>query len=64
MARTVAELPKGAHITGYASLGVISKMFALGKAREILAETGRHIDAAVALVRESLSRQPIKLTTE
>lgn len=41
MARTVAELPKGARITDYISLGVISKTFPLGKVREILAETGR-----------------------
>ncbi len=41
MARTVAELPQGARITDYISLGVISKTFPLGKVREILAETGR-----------------------
>lgn len=41
MARTVAELPKGARITDYISLGVISKTFPLRKVREILVETGR-----------------------
>ena len=37
MARTVAELPKGARITDYISLGVISKTVPLGKVWEILA---------------------------
>jgi len=41
MARTVAELPKGARITDYISLGVISKTFPLWKVRKILADTGR-----------------------
>ena len=41
MARTVAELPKGARITDYISLGVISKSFPKQKVNEILERTGK-----------------------
>ncbi len=41
MARTVAELPKGARITDYISLGVISKTFPMGKLKEVLIKTGK-----------------------
>jgi len=41
MARTKAELPKGARITDYISLGVIGKAFPLGKVEEILDKTGK-----------------------
>jgi len=41
MARTVAELPKGARITDYVSLGVIAKTFPAERVREALAETGK-----------------------
>ena len=41
MARTAAELPAGARITDYVSLGVISKTFPLSKVREILKRTGK-----------------------
>ena len=40
MARTVAELPQGARITDYISLGVIRTTFPLRKVREILVRTG------------------------
>ena len=36
MARTVAELPKGARITDYISLGVISKTFPLNTIHTII----------------------------
>ena len=41
MARTVAELPKGARITDYISLGVISKSFPKQKVNEILERKGK-----------------------
>lgn len=41
MARTVAELPKGARITDYISLGVIAGRFPADEVRAVLAETGR-----------------------
>lgn len=41
MARTVAELPKGARITDYISLGVISKTFPCDKIKEVLRDTGK-----------------------
>jgi len=41
MARTVAELPKGARITDYISLGVISKTFPLSTIHTVLSRTGR-----------------------
>jgi len=41
MARSVAELPKGARITDYISLGVISKTFPLEKIQAAVRETGR-----------------------
>lgn len=41
MARTLAELPKGARLTDYISLGVIAATFPLAKVREILRETKR-----------------------
>lgn len=40
MARTVAELPAGARITDYISLGVISKAFPITTIRTVLAQTG------------------------
>ena len=41
MARTVAELPKGARITDYISLGVISKTFPINMIQTILDQTGK-----------------------
>src|SRR5580692_263164 len=41
MARTVAELPKGARITDYITLGVVAKTFPVETVREVLAATGR-----------------------
>lgn len=41
MARTVAELPAGARITDYISLGVITKTFPRLKVESILAATGK-----------------------
>lgn len=41
MARTVAELPAGARITDYISLGVMSKSFPAGAIERVLASTGR-----------------------
>jgi hypothetical protein len=40
MARTVAELPEGARITDFISLGVISKTFPLETIKKILSQTG------------------------
>ena len=40
MARTVAELPPGARITDYISLGVITKTFPLSSIGPVLSETG------------------------
>lgn len=40
MARTVAELPAGARITDYISLGVISKAFPITTIRTVLAQAG------------------------
>jgi len=41
MARSVAELPKGARITDFISLGVISKTFPLTTIKEVLSRTGK-----------------------
>jgi hypothetical protein len=41
MARTVAELPAGARITDYISLGVLTKTFPLEKVKAILSATGK-----------------------
>jgi hypothetical protein len=41
MARTLAELPKGARITDFISLGVISKTFPLNTIQTILSRTGK-----------------------
>ena len=41
MARTVAELPKGARITDYITLGVAAKTFPVETVREVLAATGK-----------------------
>src|SRR3990172_4483499 len=41
MTRTLAELPKGARITDFISLGVISKTFPLEKIKEVLIQTGK-----------------------
>ena len=40
MARTIAELPQGARITDFISLGVISTTFPMEKIQEILHTTG------------------------
>ena len=41
MARTVAELPKGARITDYISLGVLTKTFPLDKVIAVVAAAGK-----------------------
>jgi len=41
MARTIAEIPKGARITDYISLGVISKTFPMKTIQAILERTGK-----------------------
>jgi hypothetical protein len=41
MSRTVAELPEGARITDYISLGVLAKTFPRNRIDEVLAQTGR-----------------------
>jgi len=41
MARTLAELPKGARITDYISLGVVAKYFPLARVQEVLVATDR-----------------------
>lgn len=41
MARTLAELPSGARLTDYISLGVIAAKFPLARIHEILRETGK-----------------------
>lgn len=41
MARTLAELPKGARLTDYISLGVIAAAFPLDRLHDILRRTGR-----------------------
>ena len=41
MARTVAELPRGARITDYISLGVIAEKIPLKHIQRVLQETGR-----------------------
>jgi hypothetical protein len=41
MARTAAELPQGARITDFISLGVIGKTFPLETIKKILSETGK-----------------------
>ena len=41
MARTVAELPKGARITDYISLGVIASRFPADEVKAVLVETGK-----------------------
>ena len=41
MARTVAELPPGARITDYISLGVITKTFPLSSIGPVLSNTGK-----------------------
>ncbi len=41
MARTVAELAKGARITDYISLGVLTNTFPLPRAKAILAAQGK-----------------------
>ena len=41
MARTLAELPKGARITDYVSLGVIAKTFPLAKVQAVLHQSGK-----------------------
>ncbi|MDA2927679.1 hypothetical protein MYX78_10705 [Acidobacteria bacterium AH-259-G07] len=41
MPRSLAELPKGAHITDFISLGVLAEKFPVQRIHEILKETGR-----------------------
>src|SRR3970282_2999961 len=41
MARTVAELPSGARITDFISLGVLTKTFPLAAIRTVLDNTGK-----------------------
>ncbi|MCH7478847.1 MAG: IS4 family transposase [SAR324 cluster bacterium] len=41
MARTKAELTKGARITDYISLGVIGKVFPMEKVKKVLGQTGK-----------------------
>ena len=41
MARRLAELPKGARISDYISLGVIAKTFPADKIEAVLAATGK-----------------------
>jgi hypothetical protein len=41
MARTVADLPKGARIADYISLGVLAKTFPLDRVRAVLAAAGK-----------------------
>ena len=41
MARSIAELPKGARITDFISLGVISKTFPLTTIKGVLSRTGK-----------------------
>jgi len=41
MARTVAELPKGARITDYISLGVLTKTFPLDRVNAVVAAAGK-----------------------
>jgi len=40
MSRSAAGLPKGARITDYISLGVVTRTFGTDRIRRILAETG------------------------
>jgi hypothetical protein len=42
MARTIAELPKGARITDYISLGVVARTFPVETVRQVLAATGKN----------------------
>jgi hypothetical protein len=41
MASTIASLPAGSRITGYISVGVVTKFFPLQKVHEVLTETNR-----------------------
>jgi hypothetical protein len=41
MARTASGLPAGIRLSDHISLGVIAKVFALDRVREVLAETGK-----------------------
>ncbi len=41
MPRTIAELPKGARLTDFISLGVIARKYPRAKIDEVLQETGR-----------------------
>ena len=41
MARTLAQLPAGARITDYISLGVIAKTFPIARVQEIVQRCGR-----------------------
>jgi hypothetical protein len=41
MPRTPAELPKGARLTDFISLGVVAKTFPVGKIEQVLAATGK-----------------------
>ena len=51
MARTVAELPKGARITDYISLGVIAEKIPLKHVHRVLQETGRRVGASATYRR-------------
>lgn len=78
MARTVAELPKGARITDYISLGVITKSFPIEKIKDVLERNGkssrRHRDLpshvvvyyviALALYMESSYREVLRCLLE
>ena len=51
MARTVAELPKGARITDYITLGVVAKTFPVETVREVLARLGGAACASAICLR-------------
>lgn len=53
MPRTLAELPKGARLTDFISLGVIARKYPRSKIEEILQETGRQS------IRERLLPAPV-----
>jgi len=58
MARTVAELPKGARITDYISLGVLTKTFPLDRVNAAVAAAGVPTESACARLNTPWNGRP------
>ena len=61
MARTVAEVPGGARVTDFISLGVISRKIPAEDIRRVLKETGRYLGVGLCNIVHLLNPEVIAI---